>query len=159
MSNRNPPLPAPEKGFARCACQHCAGLIDFALAGFTFGQKTDCPICGQSTILTIVKPDEIQRFKTRLAQEITKPAPLVIKQHLEDRMDRTADNIFLFACLLAAVIVISGLVGGLSVTQSANNSWGITLIIFAGLNAVFLIVAAIIAESVIKGIAEIIRSQ
>lgn len=39
----------PEAGYLKCACQHCAGPIEFPVHGV--GMQIDCPHCGQKTTL------------------------------------------------------------------------------------------------------------
>ena len=48
---------AQPDNFAKCACQHCGGHIEFPVQGI--GRKISCPHCGQQTLLTRAAPVEI----------------------------------------------------------------------------------------------------
>jgi hypothetical protein len=45
------------ENFAKCACQHCGGHIEFPVQGV--GRKIPCPHCGERTFLTRFAPVEI----------------------------------------------------------------------------------------------------
>jgi hypothetical protein len=45
------------ENFAKCACQHCGGHIEFPVQGV--GRRISCPHCGEPTLLTRVAPVEI----------------------------------------------------------------------------------------------------
>jgi hypothetical protein len=49
-------MPQPEN-FAKCACQHCRGHIEFPVQGI--GQRISCPHCGEPTLLSRAAPVEI----------------------------------------------------------------------------------------------------
>jgi hypothetical protein len=48
---------AQPDNFAKCACQHCGGHIEFPAEGV--GRKIACPHCGEQTLLTRAAPVEI----------------------------------------------------------------------------------------------------
>jgi hypothetical protein len=48
---------AQPDNFAKCACQHCGGHIEFPAEGV--GRKIACPHCGEPTLLTHAAPVEI----------------------------------------------------------------------------------------------------
>jgi hypothetical protein len=48
---------AQPENFAKCACQHCGGHIEFPIHGA--GRKISCPHCGEPTLLTRAAPVEI----------------------------------------------------------------------------------------------------
>ncbi len=48
---------AQPDNFAKCACQHCGGHIEFPSEGV--GRKISCPHCGERTLLTRSAPVEI----------------------------------------------------------------------------------------------------
>jgi hypothetical protein len=48
---------AQPENFAKCACQHCGGHIEFPIEGV--GQRIPCPHCGLPTLLTRAAPVEI----------------------------------------------------------------------------------------------------
>jgi hypothetical protein len=48
---------AQPENFAKCACQHCGGHIEFPIHGL--GRKISCPHCGEPTLLTHTAPVEI----------------------------------------------------------------------------------------------------
>jgi hypothetical protein len=50
-------LMAQPENFAKCACQHCGGHIEFPIHGA--GRKISCPHCGEPTLLTRAAPVEI----------------------------------------------------------------------------------------------------
>jgi hypothetical protein len=50
-------LMAQPANFAKCACQHCGGHIEFPIAGV--GRNIACPHCGEKTLLSRAAPVEI----------------------------------------------------------------------------------------------------
>lgn len=48
---------AQPDNFAKCACQHCGGHIEFPVQGL--GHKIACPHCGERTLLSRAAPVEI----------------------------------------------------------------------------------------------------
>ena len=48
---------AQPENFAKCACQHCGGHIEFPAEGI--GRKIACPHCGGTTVLNHAEPVEI----------------------------------------------------------------------------------------------------
>jgi hypothetical protein len=48
---------AQSDNFAKCACQHCGGHIEFPIQGL--GHKIACPHCGERTLLSRAAPVEI----------------------------------------------------------------------------------------------------
>jgi hypothetical protein len=50
-------LMAQPDNFAKCACQHCGGHIEFPIQGL--GQRISCPHCGEKTLLSRAAPVEI----------------------------------------------------------------------------------------------------
>jgi hypothetical protein len=60
------------ESFAKCACQHCGGHIQFPVQGA--GQKISCPHCGQPTVLFLTKMATVEVGGGRAARERIYPA-------------------------------------------------------------------------------------
>jgi hypothetical protein len=55
------------ESFAKCACQHCGGHIQFPIHGV--GQKISCPHCDQPTVLFLTKTVPVEVGGGRAARE------------------------------------------------------------------------------------------
>lgn len=64
-------MPQPES-FAKCACQHCGGRIEFPRHGA--GQKITCPHCDQPTLLYLGQTTRVATGGERVARKRVYPA-------------------------------------------------------------------------------------